>query len=130
MAFGGFLVRAGDRVVLIDAGVGPDSPSPFMSGGQLLDSLARQQVSPGDITDVIFTHLHFDHVGWAPAGEAVFPNATYRCDERDGATSSSHPRARPRAEVDNPTSALTAPGSCRTVLDRSPATWSRGRRPR
>ena len=84
MAFGGFLVRAGDRVGLIDAGIGPESPTPFMSGGQLLNSLAEHHVSPGEITDMIFTHLHFDHIGWASrAGEAVFPNATYRCDERD-----------------------------------------------
>ena len=119
MAFGGFLVRAGDRVVLIDAGVGPDSPSPFMSGGELLDSLARQQVSPGEITDVIFTHLHFDHVGWASrAGEAVFPNATYRCDTRDWEYFvEPPPELDQRPEADNPTTALTAPGSCRAVLE-------------
>src|ERR1700735_353996 len=40
LAFGGFLVRAGDRLALIDAGIGPESPTPFMSGGQMLDSLA------------------------------------------------------------------------------------------
>jgi glyoxylase-like metal-dependent hydrolase (beta-lactamase superfamily II) len=33
---------------------------------------------------VVFTHLHFDHVGWASQeGVIVFPNATYRCDARD-----------------------------------------------
>ena len=33
---------------------------------------------------MLFTHLHFDHVGWATQqGTVVFPNATYRCDERD-----------------------------------------------
>ena len=41
-------------------------------------------VAPADVTDVVFTHLHFDHVGWATThGEVVFPNATYRCDQRD-----------------------------------------------
>jgi glyoxylase-like metal-dependent hydrolase (beta-lactamase superfamily II) len=84
MALGGFLVRTGDRVALIDAGIGAESPTPFMTGGQLLDSLATHGVAPGDVTDVIFTHLHFDHIGWATLkGEIVFPNATYRCDERD-----------------------------------------------
>ena len=89
-ALGGFLVRApGDRLVLVDAGVGARS-GPSMSGaghfsgGALLDSLANQRVKPNDITDVIFTHLHFDHVGWASQeGAIVFPNATYRCDVRD-----------------------------------------------
>jgi glyoxylase-like metal-dependent hydrolase (beta-lactamase superfamily II) len=41
-------------------------------------------VKTGDITDVVFTHLHFDHVGWATAeGEIVFENATYHCDTKD-----------------------------------------------
>ena len=84
MALGGFLLRSGDRVALIDIGLGPDSPVPFMQGGQLLDSLAAHGVKPGDVTDVVFTHLHFDHIGWASReGAATFANATYRCDERD-----------------------------------------------
>ena len=89
-ALGGFLVRApGGRLVLVDAGIGARSGS-MMSGsgqfrgGELLNSLAAQNASPGDITDVLFTHLHFDHVGWAShEGQIVFPNATYRCDTRD-----------------------------------------------
>src|SRR5258708_40291399 len=70
-ALGGFLVRApGDRLVLVDAGIGARS-GPAMGGsgqfhgGELLNSLAKHQVRPEDITDVVFTHLHFDHVGWA-----------------------------------------------------------------
>ena len=40
--------------------------------------------TPNDITDVVFTHLHFDHVGWATQkGAVVFENATYRCDAHD-----------------------------------------------
>ena len=33
----------------------------------------------------MFTHLHFDHVGWASdaEGRPVFPNATYRCHGSD-----------------------------------------------
>jgi glyoxylase-like metal-dependent hydrolase (beta-lactamase superfamily II) len=89
-ALGGFLVRApGGGLVLVDAGIGARS-GPSMSGsghftgGELLNSLAKQQVRPSDITDVVFTHLHFDHVGWAShEGAIVFPNATYRCDGRD-----------------------------------------------
>jgi glyoxylase-like metal-dependent hydrolase (beta-lactamase superfamily II) len=89
MALGGFLVRSGDRVVLVDAGLGPRT-GPFGSGtargGALLTSLAEHDVQPEDVTDVVFTHLHFDHVGWATQqGRVVFSNATYRCDERDWA---------------------------------------------
>jgi glyoxylase-like metal-dependent hydrolase (beta-lactamase superfamily II) len=87
---GGFLVRgAGDRVVLVDAGLGPRSGlvrngAGSFQGGELINSLAAHQVRPEDITDVLFTHLHFDHVGWASLeGAIVFPNATFRCDSRD-----------------------------------------------
>ena len=83
MALGGFLIRTRDRVVLVDTGVGAMTLGPF-GGGQLLDSLAAEGVSPADVTDVVLTHLHFDHVGWTTThGEVVFTNATYRCDRRD-----------------------------------------------
>ncbi len=82
LELGGFLVRTGDHVVLVDTGVG--TISGVFSGGAFLDSLAAHGLAPDDVTDVVFTHLHFDHVGWATRkGSIVFPNATYRCDERD-----------------------------------------------
>jgi glyoxylase-like metal-dependent hydrolase (beta-lactamase superfamily II) len=83
IALGGFLVRSAGHTVLIDAGVGPRPIGPFV-GGKLQESLAAYGVTAIDVTDVVFTHLHFDHVGWATTdGDVVFPNATYRCDERD-----------------------------------------------
>jgi glyoxylase-like metal-dependent hydrolase (beta-lactamase superfamily II) len=78
---GGFLVQTGSRLILVDTGAGPVNDP---TCGQLLASLAALGYQPGDITDVLLTHLHFDHVGWASDGsDPVFPNATYRCDERD-----------------------------------------------
>jgi glyoxylase-like metal-dependent hydrolase (beta-lactamase superfamily II) len=78
---GGFLIRTGERLVLVDTGAGPSDSPEF---GRLLASLAGAGHRPDDITDVVLTHLHFDHVGWTSDGDqAVFPNATYRCDERD-----------------------------------------------
>jgi glyoxylase-like metal-dependent hydrolase (beta-lactamase superfamily II) len=83
IVMGGFLIRSGARVMLVDAGLGPANAM-GLPGGRFLDSLAGHGVQPGHVTDMVFTHLHFDHVGWASdAGEAVFPNATYRCDVRD-----------------------------------------------
>lgn len=88
-ALGGFLVRAKDRVVLVDAGIGERSGeirngAGYYKGGELLKNLARLKVRPEDVTDVVFTHLHFDHVGWAAQGDIItFPNAAYRCDVRD-----------------------------------------------
>jgi glyoxylase-like metal-dependent hydrolase (beta-lactamase superfamily II) len=72
---GAYLVRTGDRRILVDAGLGH---------GTLIESLAGHGLTPGDVTDVVLTHLHFDHIGWSSDGErATFPNATYRCDARD-----------------------------------------------
>jgi glyoxylase-like metal-dependent hydrolase (beta-lactamase superfamily II) len=84
--FGGFLVRgAGDRVMLVDGGVGAEpDPQYGLSGGELPQSLASVGVTSDEVTDVLFTHLHFDHIGWASTdGVPTFPNATYRCDRRD-----------------------------------------------
>ena len=82
LSMGGFLVRTGDRVVLIDVGIGPHGK--LGSTGSFFQSLAQLGVKPEDVTDVALTHLHFDHVGWASDGEKpLFPNATYRCHRAD-----------------------------------------------
>ena len=71
------LIRSGDRVMLVDAGArelfGPTC-------GFLVDALAEAGVSPGDVTDLFFTHLHPDHVAGAltPEGGAVFENAALK----------------------------------------------------
>jgi glyoxylase-like metal-dependent hydrolase (beta-lactamase superfamily II) len=120
MEIGAFLVRSGDRTILIDAGSGPalapgqmagasaDDPelvgylesvgrggekltaaidsiaSAVVDHGELIASLETMGVRPDDVTDVVLTHLHHDHVGWvAVDGTATFPRADYYCDERD-----------------------------------------------
>jgi glyoxylase-like metal-dependent hydrolase (beta-lactamase superfamily II) len=95
--YGGFLIQGSeDRVILVDIGQGPtrDAPEPELEPqdhGHLLASLAAAGIQPEQITDVIFTHLHFDHVGWASAqGKPVFPNATYRCHAADLAHFGTH----------------------------------------
>ena len=49
-----------------------------LTGGHLLDDLARCGMVPTEITDVILTHLHADHIGWLfdRSAVAVFPAAT------------------------------------------------------
>lgn len=94
---GGFLLRTGDRTILVDAGVGTIDNDKY-HGGQFLRSLADNGVEPGDVTDVVFTHLHFDHVGWATKkGEVVFPRATYRVHAADWAHFVENPGADPGA---------------------------------
>lgn len=97
LPLGGFLVRTGERVVLVDAGVGGIDNGKY-SGGGFLDSLRGHGVAPEDVTDVVFTHLHFDHVGWATRkGTVVFPNATYRVHTADWAHFVESPEAEPGA---------------------------------
>jgi len=83
LAVGGYLLRTGDRVVLIDAGVGTIDNGRYR-GGAFLESLRREGLEPEDVTDVAFTHLHFDHVGWATQkGRVIFPRATHHVHEAD-----------------------------------------------
>lgn len=84
MAFlpiGCFLVRTGDRTILVDAGIGPrmrdDGRRRLLIGGQLPLGLRAAGIGPPDVTDVICTHLHADHCGWLydDAAAPVFPGA-------------------------------------------------------
>jgi glyoxylase-like metal-dependent hydrolase (beta-lactamase superfamily II) len=83
-SMGGFLIRDGTRTVLVDLGVGRRRIMGIQGGG-FLTALAALGVTPADVTDVVFTHLHVDHVGWAAddEGQPVFPAATYRCAGAD-----------------------------------------------
>jgi glyoxylase-like metal-dependent hydrolase (beta-lactamase superfamily II) len=82
------LVQEGDRLVLIDTGIGNKQDAKFFShyylhGDDSLDkSLAAAGFSRSDITDVFLTHLHFDHCGGAIERQGdkllpAFPRAQY-----------------------------------------------------
>ncbi len=78
LPIGCFLVRTGDRTVLVDAGLGPLDLD-WLVGGDLPAELAAHGVSPADFDTVVCTHLHMDHAGWlVEGGAAYFPNATVR----------------------------------------------------
>lgn len=83
------VVEDGNRVILIDNGFGDKQDAKFFShfylfgGDGLLAGLAQNGYTPEDITDIVITHMHYDHCGGglkfnAETGaiEAVFPNAT------------------------------------------------------
>jgi len=53
------LLRDGDRITLFDVGAGPDFQT---SAGQLFQALEAAGVTPEQITDVVFTHAHPDHL--------------------------------------------------------------------
>ncbi|GHH56525.1 MBL fold metallo-hydrolase [Streptomyces candidus] len=74
--FGGFLVLGPEeRTVLVDLGAGPDPgffPFTAPRHGLLPGALRAQGVDPADITDVVLSHLHADHIGWATVGGDVY----------------------------------------------------------
>lgn len=83
------LVDTGDKVVLIDTGLGDKQDERFFSHyflhgeGTLMNSIRQAGYTPEAVTDVLITHFHFDHVGGAVKKNAdgtltpAFPNAKY-----------------------------------------------------
>jgi glyoxylase-like metal-dependent hydrolase (beta-lactamase superfamily II) len=101
------LIEDGNRLILIDTGNGTKQDEKFWShyylhgDDTLHSSLAKHGFKADDITDVILTHLHFDHCGGAVDlidGKLVtaFKNAIYWSNEAhwDWAV---HPNAREKA---------------------------------
>src|SRR4029079_3926990 len=88
------LVEEGNRLVLIDNGLGDKQDEKFFSyyylngDDSLSKSLRKHGFTEDDITDVFLTHLHFDHCGGSvkwnsnrDGYEIAFKNATYWSNE-------------------------------------------------
>ena len=82
------LVEEGNRLLLVDTGLGDKQDARFFSHyephgeASLLKSIRQVGYSEKDITDVLLTHLHFDHVGGAVSRSSdqlvpTFPSAVY-----------------------------------------------------
>lgn len=84
------LVNTGQQLILIDSGMGDKQDAKWQGyyyrhgDGDLIQSIKKAGYSPGEITDVLCTHLHFDHCGgsvkWDTGKdrlELTFPNARY-----------------------------------------------------
>jgi glyoxylase-like metal-dependent hydrolase (beta-lactamase superfamily II) len=68
------LVKMKGHVVLIDTGLGPKAH------GVLMQSLKEAGMSAGDVTDVLITHVHGDHIGGLATADGMpaFPKAKVR----------------------------------------------------
>ena len=115
------LLKSSERNILIDTGNGGDFKAKYgdragtrfesiygmnSQGVSLLSSLKKQGLNPEDITDVILTHLHFDHAGGATCEKGgrlqpTFPQATYYVQE-DNLKTAQHPNRRERASYLKP----------------------------
>ncbi|WP_234733038.1 MBL fold metallo-hydrolase [Tellurirhabdus bombi] len=82
------LVELQNRLILVDTGIGNKQDAKFFGhydlhgDASLIGSIQKAGYSEKEISDVLLTHLHFDHVGGAVRreGEALLPtfdNATY-----------------------------------------------------
>jgi glyoxylase-like metal-dependent hydrolase (beta-lactamase superfamily II) len=89
MAARALLLRSSTRTILVDTGNGTKLPEKLAAiyrvetgSDFLLASLSARGVAPEDVTDVILTHLHFDHAGGGTRKvdgnlQPTFPNARY-----------------------------------------------------
>lgn len=90
MAMRSMLIEDGNRLILIDTGMGSKQSDKFFGyyylfGDFSLDtSLAQFGFHRNDITDVVLSHLHFDHCGGSiqwnkdrTGYEPAFPNAKF-----------------------------------------------------
>ena len=97
------------KIYLVDNGCGTKFDEKFESiyaldyeHSSLQDSLAYHGFQPDDITDLVLSHLHFDHCGgstyYDDSGEIryTFPNATYHVPEKHWETAN-NPNAREKA---------------------------------
>jgi glyoxylase-like metal-dependent hydrolase (beta-lactamase superfamily II) len=103
------LIEDGNRLILIDTGIGDKQDAKFFGffylhgEDTLIKSIQKAGFSPDQITDVILTHLHFDHCGGAirynndkSKAEPTFKNATYWSNE-DHWSWAVHPNPREKA---------------------------------
>lgn len=88
------LIETADRKILVDTGFGKGRTPKFReiysfdgTDDHLNEALASAGVTPEQITDIIITHLHFDHNGGSTVNKAgqpvpAFPNATWHIQKR------------------------------------------------
>jgi glyoxylase-like metal-dependent hydrolase (beta-lactamase superfamily II) len=103
------LIEDGKRLILIDNGIGKKQDAKFLSyyylhgNNSLESSLNKLGFTKNDITDMLLSHLHFDHCGGSiewnadhTGYEPAFKNATYHI-HKDHWEEALHPNVREKA---------------------------------
>ena len=102
------LIEQDKRLILVDCGMGTKQDAKFFGyyephgEGELEKSIQRAGFQAEDITDVLLTHLHFDHCGGAVKREGeqlrlTFPNATYWSEKSHWDWATIRPNVREKA---------------------------------
>ncbi|WP_261512155.1 MBL fold metallo-hydrolase [Chryseobacterium paludis] len=104
------LIKKGNQYILVDTGEGYHDP---VNAGWLQNSILEIGISPEEITDILITHAHRDHIGGilSKEGRRIYPNAKYYIsapeysfwnnDEKDFSKSkmSSYPTGKLQTEI-------------------------------
>lgn len=79
------VVNTGERIVLVDCGMGRLDPTFQPHAGKLLENMGQAGLHPDDVDFILLTHLHADHSGGlvTPDGSRTFPNARLVIDPAD-----------------------------------------------
>lgn len=93
MSMNTLLIETENRKILVDAGIGTKNTTMYekhyaFAGDELSENLKAQSIAAEEITDVIITHMHFDHIGGLTYQDddnnlkLRFPNAIHHVNER------------------------------------------------
>ena len=91
MSIGSFLIEYKNEKILFDLGIGNNhfsSPEGNCDGGELLNNLKKAGLTKEDITKVIYSNFHAEHVGWTSLdidGKRIltFSNADYYSSQNE-----------------------------------------------
>ncbi|QKJ85724.1 MBL fold metallo-hydrolase [Paramixta manurensis] len=102
----GLLIKDGQKNILLDTGLGP------AVHGQLVTSLEKAGYQPEQITDVLITHVHGDHIGGLVTadGKQAFANATVQISAPDWAWLQTMPKMAALVKIIQPQVKTFQPG--------------------